>query len=82
MAPDNSAALVYLKKDGGQNHPFVSRFAGGAWGTPQRVDTGSGVAASNPRIAVANGGKIVVSTSAVRGRRRPDQPGSRSGLRC
>jgi hypothetical protein len=61
VAPDNSAALVYLKTDGGQNHPFVSRFAGGAWGPPQRVDTGSGNAASNPRIAIANGGKVVVS---------------------
>ena len=53
MAPDGSAALVYVKSDGGQNHPFVSHLAGGAWGTPQRVDTGSIVAASNPRIAVA-----------------------------
>ena len=61
VAPDGSAALVYLKNDGGANHPFVSRFAGGAWGTPQRVDTGSGAAASNPRIAVANGGKVVVT---------------------
>jgi hypothetical protein len=61
VAPDNSAALVYLKSDGGVNHPFVSRFAGGAWGTPQRVDTGSGAAASNPHIAVANGGKVVVT---------------------
>jgi hypothetical protein len=61
VAPDGSAALVYLKNDGGQNHPFVSRFTAGAWGVPQRVDTGSGVAASGARIAVANGGKVVVS---------------------
>lgn len=61
VAPDGSAALVYLKNDGGVNHPFVSRFAGGAWGTPQRVDTGSGAAGSNARIAVANGGKVVVT---------------------
>jgi hypothetical protein len=57
VAPDGSAALVYLR----DSHPFVSRFAGGAWGAPQRVDAGSGVAASNPHIAVANGGKVVVS---------------------
>ena len=25
VAPDGSAALVYLKSDGGVNHPFVSR---------------------------------------------------------
>jgi hypothetical protein len=61
VAPDNSAVLVYLKNDGGQNHPFISRFTGGTWGAPQRVDTGSIVAASNPRVAVANGGKVVVT---------------------
>ena len=48
MAPDNSAALVYLKSDGGQNHPFVSRFVNGAWGAPQRVDPDSSNAASVP----------------------------------
>jgi hypothetical protein len=61
VAQDGSAALVYLKNDGGVNHPFVSRFIGGAWGAPQRVDTGSAVAATNPRVAVANGGKVVVT---------------------
>ena len=61
VAADNSAALVYLKNDGGQNHPFVSRFVNGAWGAPQRVDTGSANAASGPHIAVANGGKVVVT---------------------
>lgn len=63
VAPDNSAALVYLKSVGGVNHPFVSRFTGGAWGAPERVDTDSNQAASNPRIAVANGGKVVVAYS-------------------
>src|SRR5215210_8091504 len=61
VAPDNSAALVYLKSDGGVNHPFVSRFTSGTWGAPQRVDTGSAVAASKPRIAIANGGRVVVT---------------------
>src|SRR4051812_43739492 len=61
VAPDNSAALVYLKAIGGINHPFVSRFTGGAWGAPQQVDTGSPNAASGPHIAVANSGKAVVA---------------------
>jgi hypothetical protein len=61
VAPDNSAALVYLKSDGGVIHPFVSWLTGGTWSAPKRVDTGSGVAASNPHIAVANGGKVVVT---------------------
>jgi hypothetical protein len=63
VAPDGSAALVYLKSDGGVNHPYVSRFTGGAWSAPQRVDGDSVQAASNARIAVANGGKVVVAYS-------------------
>src|SRR5215213_2649295 len=61
VAADNSAALVYLKSDAGVNHPFVSRFIGGAWGAPQRADTDSLDAASKPRIAIAKGGKVVVT---------------------
>ena len=61
VAPDGSAALVYLKSDGGQTHPFVSRFVNGAWSSPQRVDPDSSVINSFPRIAVANGGKVVVT---------------------
>jgi hypothetical protein len=65
VAAHDSAALVYLKKDGvgPVNHPFVSRFVNGAWGPPQRVDGDSNQAASNVRIAVANGGKVVVAYS-------------------
>jgi len=61
VAPDNSAALVYLKTENAALHPFIARFVDGAWGTPQRVDTDSSNAASGARIAVANGGKLVVS---------------------
>jgi len=61
VAPDGSTALVYMKTDAAQPHPFISRFVNGAWTTPQRVDPGSNVANSNPRIAVANGGKVVVT---------------------
>jgi hypothetical protein len=61
VAPDGSAALVYLKKVGADSHPYVSRFTGGAWGTPERIDTGSDVPNAFPRIAVANGGRVVVT---------------------
>lgn len=61
VAPDNSAALVYLKNNGGQNHPFVSRLVNGFWAAPQRVDSDSGNAASGVHVAVANGGKVVVA---------------------
>jgi hypothetical protein len=62
MAPDGTAALAYLKEEGGLEHVFVSRLEGGAWTAPQRVDTGLNTNPSrNVSIAVANGGKIVVT---------------------
>ena len=61
VAPDGSAALVYLKQVGGVNHVFVSSFVSGTWGAPVDVDPGLAVAADQPRIAVANGGKVVVT---------------------
>jgi hypothetical protein len=61
VAPDGSAALVYLKKVSGVAHPYVSRFVNGAWAAGQRVDVGDNDPASQPRIAVANGGKVVVT---------------------
>ena len=61
VAPDGSAALVYLKTIDGEEHPFVSRLVNGAWSSPVQVDPGSNDVAEAPRIAVANGGKIVVT---------------------
>ena len=60
VAPDGTAAVVYLKKDGGQDHVFVSRYEGGTWTAPERVDPGLATASDFPDIAAANGGRIVV----------------------
>lgn len=62
MAPDRTAALAYLKRVGGVDHVFVSRLENGAWTGPQRVDAGLDTYPSrNLSIAVANGGKVVVT---------------------
>ncbi len=61
VAPDGSAALVYLKTVDGEDHPFVSRLVNGAWSPPQQVDPGSNEVSEAPRIAIANGGKTVVT---------------------
>jgi hypothetical protein len=58
VAPDGTAAIAYLK--GATPKVWVSRLVGGAWGAPEQVDSLPG-ASSNPRIAVANGGKVVVT---------------------
>jgi hypothetical protein len=61
MAEDGTGGLVYLKRVAGVAHVFVSRYAGGHWLAPIRVDTEEPFAASWPRIGAANGGELVVT---------------------
>jgi hypothetical protein len=58
VAPDGTAAIAYLK--GATPKVWVSRLVGGAWAPPQQAENLAG-ASTNPRIAVANGGKVVVT---------------------
>ena len=60
MAEDGSGGVVYLKKVAGVPHVFVSRFVGGRWLAPIRVDADQPYAASWPRIGAADNGELVV----------------------
>ncbi|MCX6385484.1 MAG: PKD domain-containing protein [Solirubrobacterales bacterium] len=62
MASDGSGGLVYRRLDGGRPHIFVSRLKEGRWQTPQRVDLGAKqrFGSSWPRIAAADGGRLIV----------------------
>jgi len=60
MAEDGTGGVVYLKRVGGIAHVFVSRYVGGQWLAPIRVDYEQPYAASWPRIGAANGGELVV----------------------
>jgi PKD domain-containing protein len=60
MAEDGTGGAVYLKRVDGVAHVFVSRYVGGKWLAPIRVDTEQTFAASWPRIGAANGGELVV----------------------
>ncbi len=60
MAEDGTGGLVYLKRVGGVTHVFVSRYSGGHWQAPIRVDTEQPYAASWPRIGAAQGGELMV----------------------
>ena len=57
MAEDGSGGLVYLKRVGGVDHVFVSRYIEGHWLAPIRVDGEEPYAASWPRIGAADGGR-------------------------
>jgi hypothetical protein len=75
MAEDGTGGLVYLKRVNGVAHVFVSRYVGGRWLAPIRVDrctvpppkedkcdvpSEEPFAASWPRIGAAEGGELEV----------------------
>ena len=60
MAADGTGGLVYLKRVNGVAHVLVSRYAGGRWEAPIRVDGEQPFAASWPRIGAAEGGELIV----------------------
>jgi hypothetical protein len=59
-AADGTGGVVYLKLVDGIAHVFASRFDGTRWGPPIRVDWDQPYAASEPRIAAGNGGRLLV----------------------
>jgi hypothetical protein len=60
LAPGGDGALTYLRGDAGAAHVFVSILKRGAPGPPVRVDAGQGLDSAEPRVAAANGGRVVV----------------------
>lgn len=61
LAADGTGAITWLKKEGGQDHVFVSLVSGGSFGAPQRVDTGLALPSRRPSVAAAGGGRVVVA---------------------
>jgi hypothetical protein len=60
MAPDGGGGIVFTKLVEGVPHVFASRFAGGIWSAPMRVDFDQPYEASQPRIAAGRGGELLV----------------------
>src|SRR5271157_5401662 len=60
MAEDGTGGLVYLKRVDGVPHVFVSRYIGGHWLAPIRVDYEDPFAAGWPRIGAADDGELIV----------------------
>lgn len=79
VARDGNGAVVYLKRDAGVAHVFVTRLVNGAWQPPERVDAGLADAASSPVVAAADGGRLAiafVSGSNLYAVVRPGGPGN------
>lgn len=60
MAPDGTGGLVYVKTVEGKPHVFASRYDGESWSAPIRVDWDTPYEASEPRVAVGSGGRLMV----------------------
>lgn len=61
LARDGGGAVAYLRRDGGFPHAFVSRIAEGAWRPPERVDGTIGSEATEIKVAVGDGNRLVVA---------------------
>ncbi len=62
MAPDGTGGIVYRKIGAdGLAHVYVSKFDKGQWSAPIQVDTGQPYAATDPVIAAADGGQLLVA---------------------
>lgn len=61
LARDGLGTVVYVKRDAGADHIFVSRLVGGTWQTPARVDSALTTASSQPVVAMSDGGRTVVA---------------------
>ena len=61
LARDGGGAVAYVRRDGGEEHVFVSLIAGGVAQPPFRVDAGLPPVIGAPAVAASDGGRIVVA---------------------
>jgi hypothetical protein len=60
VARDGTGAVIYLKNVGDTQHVFVSRLLGGAFQVPQQIDAPLTGPSTQPVIAAANGGLLLL----------------------
>ena len=60
LARDGTGGLVYVKREMGAPHVYVSRHLGGAWRAPERVDTGLDLGVTEAAVAAADGHRLAV----------------------
>jgi hypothetical protein len=61
VARDGTGAVVYVKREGGTEHVFVSRLVGGVFRGPERVDAGIDAAGGQPVVAASDGGRLAIA---------------------
>lgn len=74
LARDGTGAAAYVRRADGVDHIFLSRFEDGSFQPPERIDGALAAAGSQPVVAAADGGRLVVgfvSSGTVYGVVRP-----------
>lgn len=61
ISRDGTGALAFVKSVAGVDHVFVSRLVDGNFQPAEQVDAGLGGAGSEPTVAVADNGRLVVA---------------------
>src|SRR3954469_3636862 len=61
LARDGTGAVGYVRRDGANEHVFVSRLVDGAFATPERLDGGLDTPGGQPAVAASDGGRLVVA---------------------
>jgi hypothetical protein len=61
VARDGTGGVVYVKREGGAEHVFLSRLVGGAFRAPERVDAGLGGPSGQPVIAATDRGRLAIA---------------------
>jgi hypothetical protein len=59
VARDGGGAVSYLRRDGGEDHAFVSLVDAGVAQPGVRVDPGLGAVIARPAVAASDGGRVV-----------------------
>ena len=58
---DGVGILAYVKRDGGVEHVFMTRFFGGVWEPPARADGGLAGASSQPVVTTGNENRMAIA---------------------
>jgi hypothetical protein len=61
VARDGTGGLVYVRRDAGVDHVYLSRLAGGAFQPPQQLDATLTTASSQPVIAAGDNGRLAIA---------------------
>ncbi|MDQ3850149.1 MAG: hypothetical protein M3296_06000 [Actinomycetota bacterium] len=61
LARDGTGGLTYVRTDGGVDHVFVSRFIGGVFQHPDRIDAALPGPSSKPVIGAADRGRLLIA---------------------